>query len=95
MILATTLGGKEATVARDLCDCLYGNGDVAVNCVPIYPGLFFVEFSDRTILDRCLSMSYFKKLIKRVEMYDAVFMGAGAPDRPGSRKVGPYVFVKF
>lgn len=95
MILATTLGGKEAVVARDLCDCLYGNGDTAANCAPIYPGLFFAEFGDRAVLDKCLSMSYFKKLIKRIELYDAVLREAGVFDRPNSKKIGPYVFIRL
>lgn len=96
VIYATTLGGREATAARDLCDCLYGQGDTSVECKPLTPGAFLAKFADSTALDRCLSMKYFKSLIKRVELYDYVIMGA-LPQGQYSKvkRIGEYIFIKI
>ncbi|AEA13109.1 hypothetical protein TUZN_1643 [Thermoproteus uzoniensis 768-20] len=95
VILATTIGGKEAAIARDLCDCLYGQGDTAVVCEPISPGVFYAKFSDKSVLDRCLSMKYFKAMIKRVELYDGVSDSAPSQGYSRARRVGKYIFIKF
>lgn len=89
--LLTTLGGKERSVAQDLCDCLYGNGDTQVRCEPIYPGVLFVEFQRRETLELCLSMKYFRVLVRRIEIYEKVVRSTEAP--PGAKKVGDYIFL--
>jgi hypothetical protein len=95
VILATTTGGREGVAARDLCDCLYGQGDVEVFCEPVSPGVFYAKFSDGSALDRCLSMRYFKAMIKRIELYDEVSTAAPPRTYAKMKRVGSYIFIKF
>ncbi len=96
VIYATTAGGREGIVAKDLCDCLYGQGDTSVECKPLTPGAFMAKFTDSTALDRCLSMKYFKSLIKRVEVYDDVLVGSPPQARYSKvKRVGEYIFIKI
>lgn len=96
VIYATTAGGKEVIAARDLCDCLYGQGDTSAECKPLAPGAFMAQFADGSVLEKCLSMKYFKSLIKRVEIYDYVLSGPPPQGRYSKiKKIGEYIFIKL
>lgn len=91
--LFTTKGGAERAVAADLCDCVYGAGDESVKCEAVAPGVFYIEYKNINALNKCISLFYFKKLLKRHEIYNYISFDEPSEDRK-FKKIGKYIFIK-
>jgi hypothetical protein len=90
--LFTTAGGKEGVAARDLCDCVFAAGDESVFCEPVAPGVFYIRYSDGRALEKCLSLNYFRRIIKRRETYAEVSLEE--PKGRQYKRIGKYYFLR-
>lgn len=90
--MVSTRAGRERRLAQDLCDCGF-HQYADIRCEAVAPGLFYVE-APREVVETCLSMVYFSRLVGRVEYYD--YVTAERPTCGGctARQIGRLFFVR-
>ena len=92
-ILIKTIPKKEKIIAMDLCDCIYYY-DNEVRCETVATSVIYV-YTYINYFEVCSSMKYFKKFIKKFEVFDYVDNTEPSCVSCNVVKVGSLYFIRM